>query len=52
MFKVISGIMAQWYLKVNAFIITSNFYNEKNINCALMLKHNGRIVLSSLIELE
>ena len=27
-FKVISDIMAQWYLMVNAFIITINFYNE------------------------
>ena len=54
MFKVISDIMAQWYLMVNAFIITSNFYNQKNINCALMFiisNHSGRIVLSSLIQL-
>ena len=55
MFKVISDIMAQWYLMVNAFIITINFYNEQNMNCALTFiisNHNGRIVLSCLIQLE
>ena len=36
MFKVISHVMAQWYLMVNAIIITINFYNEKNNNCALL----------------
>ena len=54
MFKVISDMMAQWYFMVNAFIITSKIYKEKNINCALMFiisNHNGRIVLS-LLQLE
>ena len=32
MFKVISDIMAQWYLMVNAFIMTINFYNAKKMN--------------------
>ena len=56
MFKVISDIMAQWNnLMVNAFIITINFCNEKDINCALLFiisNHNGRIVLSCIIQLE
>ena len=55
MFKVISDIMAQCYLMLNALIITINFYNEKNINCALLFiisNHNGRIVLICLIQLE
>ena len=55
MFKVISVIMAQWYLMFNAFIITINFCNENNMNCALLFiisNHNGRDVLSCLIQLE
>ena len=49
MFKVISDIMAQWYLMVNAFIITINFYNVKKLNCALTFiisNDNERIVLN------
>ena len=55
MFQVISDIMAQWYLMEKAFIITINFDNEMNINCALLFiisNRNGRIVLSCLIQLE
>ena len=55
MFNVITDIMANWYLLVKAFIITINFYNEKNINSALLFiisNHNGRIVLSCLMQLE
>ena len=45
MFKVISEMMVQLFAMINA----------KTMNCALMLiisKHYGRIVLSSLIQLE
>ena len=55
MFKVISDIMAHWYLMANALIITINIYNEKNMNCALTFiisNLDGRIVLSSFIQLE
>ena len=48
-FKVISDIMAQWYLMEKAIIITIN------LNCALMFiirNHCGRIVLTSIIQLQ
>ena len=50
MFKVVTDIMAQWYLMVYAFVITINFYNVKKMYCALMFiisNHYGRIVLCS-----
>ena len=54
MFNLISEIMAQWYLIINAFTNTMNFNNAKKLNCALMFiisNHYGRIVISSLIKL-
>ena len=39
MFKVISDIMEQWYLMVNAFIITINFYNEKEYELCIDVYH-------------
>ena len=50
--KVISDIMAQWYVMVNTFIISINFYNAKKMNCALLFiisNHYGIIGLSNLI---
>ena len=55
MFKVISDIMAQWYIMEIAFLITMNFYNAKKMNCALMFIisiHYSRIALSNLVQLE
>ena len=55
MFKEIADIFVQWYLMVNAFIMTINFYNAKKMNCALMftiITHYERIVHCSLIQLE
>ena len=52
MFKVIFDIMAQWYLMVNAFIITINFDNEKEYELCMTFiisNHKGRIVLSRLL---
>ena len=55
MFKLISDILAEWYVMVNTFIITItiNFYNAQKMNWALMLimsNHCGRIILSSFIQ--
>ena len=54
MFKVISDTIAEWwYLMVNAFIISIIFYNEKEYALTFIISnHNGRIVLSSLKQLE
>ena len=49
-FKVISGIMANWYEMINTFIITINFCIAKKMNCAFMFitsNHHGKSVLLS-----
>ena len=35
MFKVISGVVVQFYHMINTSIIVMNFCNAKKINCAL-----------------
>ena len=55
MFRVIADILVQWYLMVNAFLVTTNFCNAKKMNCAFMIiiiNHYERIVVNSLIQLE
>ena len=54
MFKIISGMMANCYQLINAFLMTINLCNVKKINCALMFIISnvyGTKRLSILIEL-
>ena len=39
MFKLIFGIMANWYELINTFLITINFCNAMKMNCAFMFMY-------------
>ena len=55
MFEVIYDAMVHWYVMMNSLIITIDFRNAKNMNCALMFIMStrfGRKCIRHLLQLE